>query len=272
MTEPSIAARDLGVWFRPYLDRSPTLRRSLSRLRHREREQVVALDHVDFEIHRGEAFGVIGPNGAGKSTLLRVIAGTLQPDAGVIEIRGHVSTLLQLGVGFNPELSGHRNTYLGGLAAGLTKRQIDERVDAIVEYAGLEDAIHRPIKTYSSGMFARLAFSISIHIDPDILLVDEVLAVGDEEFRDKSMASMTRLLERSGTIVFVTHSLEQVVDFCDRALWLDHGRVRAIGPSAEVVDQYRDAVHDQAEQADEQDRPREHDQDDEAGRAERATG
>lgn len=240
MTRPAILVEHVDVRFRPFVDRKPTLRRSLANLRTRQVEEVVALDDVTFRVEKGEAFGVIGRNGAGKSTLLRVMARTLKPNTGRVVVNGRASTLLQLGVGFNPELSGARNIYLGGLSAGLRKAEVDEIFDDVVEYAGLGDAIHRPVKTYSSGMFSRLAFSVSMHLDPDILLLDEVLAVGDAEFREKSMQSMRDLLDRAGTIVFVSHALPQVADFCDRAMWLDAGRVRMIGEAKEVVDVYRE--------------------------------
>lgn len=239
MSRPALLVENVGVHFRPYVDRKPTLRRSLANLKSRQMDEVVALDDVSFRVEKGEAFGVIGHNGAGKSTLLRVMARTLKPNTGRVVVNGRASTLLQLGVGFNPELSGERNIYLGGLASGLRRAQIDEIYDDIVEYAGLGHAIHRPVKTYSSGMFSRLAFSVSMHLDPDILLLDEVLAVGDEEFRVKSLRTMKELVDRSGTIVFVSHALKQVADFCDRAMWLDHGRVKMIGPADEVVEAYR---------------------------------
>lgn len=240
MTRPSILVEDLTVRFRPYVERKPTLRRTIGR--RRVQEEVVALDGVSFAVAPGEAFGVIGRNGAGKSTLLRCVAGTLRPNSGRVAVNGKTSTLLQLGVGFNPELSGRRNVYLGGLAAGMRKREIDERFDQIVEYAELDDAIERPVKTYSSGMFSRLAFSVSMNLDPDVLLLDEVLAVGDEGFREKSMKAMQELLDRAGTIVFVSHSLGSVEDFCDRAIWMEHGRVEAEGESGGVVKAYRRAV------------------------------
>ena len=243
MTAPfAIKAEDVTVRFRPYVERKPTLRKTLANLRSREREEVTALEHVSFQVAKGEAFGIIGRNGAGKSTLLRVVAGTLRPDGGRGVTRGRTSTLLQLGVGFNPELSGSRNIYLGGLAAGLRRARIDEIFDDIVEYAELEEAIDRPIKTYSSGMLSRLAFSIGMHLEPDILLLDEILSVGDESFKAKSELAMQELLNRSGTIVFVSHSLSKVAEFCDRALWLEHGQVKEVGEAASVVEVYREAV------------------------------
>jgi teichoic acid transport system ATP-binding protein len=204
VSEPAIVAKNLTVTFKPNVDRVPTLRRSLARGgKHKAAEPVVALDDVSLEIKKGEAFGIIGRNGAGKSTLLRVFAKTLRPNSGTINVYGRTSTLLQLGVGFNPELSGRRNVYLGGLAAGLRKAQVEERFDDIVSYAELWHAIDRPVKTYSSGMFARLAFSVGMALEPNVLLLDEVLAVGDESFRRKSMDAMRDLLDRAGTIVFV---------------------------------------------------------------------
>lgn len=245
MTRPAVLIEGVGVRFRPYVDKKPTLRRSLASMRTRHVHEVIALDDVTFRVEKGEAFGVIGHNGAGKSTLLRVMARTLQPNTGRVVVNGRTSTLLQLGVGMNTELSGSRNIYLGGLAAGLRRADVDAMFDDVVAYAGLGEAIDRPVKTYSSGMFSRLAFSVSMHLDPDILLLDEVLAVGDAEFRDKSMQTMRDLLDRAGTIVFVSHSLPQVADFCDRAIWLDRGRVRMIGEAAQVVDAYKERGRNQ---------------------------
>jgi len=239
---PAVLVKDVTVTFRPLIDRKPTLRRSLGRLRHREKETLVALDNVSLSIEKGEAFGIIGSNGAGKSTLLKVMAKTLKPSDGTVNVYGRTSTLLSLGLGMKPDLSGRRNVYLGGLAAGLRKAEIDEKFDEIVEYADIGEAIDRPVKTYSSGMFSRLAFAVAMAIEPNIMLLDEVLAVGDEAFRDKSLQTMKDLLADAGTIVFVSHSLPNVVEFCDRVMWLDHGRVQSIGPSEEVVDEYKAEV------------------------------
>ncbi|HEY4606232.1 MAG TPA: ABC transporter ATP-binding protein [Acidimicrobiia bacterium] len=238
----AIRAEEVTVQFRPFVERKPTLRKTLANLRSREKETVIALDHVSFNVKKGEAFGIVGRNGAGKSTLLRVVAGTLRPDEGRVVTTGRTSTLLQLGVGFNQELSGIRNIYLGGLAAGLRKSTIDEIFDDIVKYAELEEAIDRPIKTYSSGMLSRLAFSIGMHLEPDILLLDEILSVGDEAFRTKSEQAMKDLLGRTGTIVFVSHNLSKVAEFCDRAMWMERGVVMSLGPAEEVVERYRAAV------------------------------
>ncbi|KAA3637978.1 MAG: ABC transporter ATP-binding protein [Armatimonadetes bacterium] len=242
VSDPAISIQNVTVRFRPLVDKNPTLRRSIGHLRHREKDEIVALDDVSLTIVKGEAFGVIGSNGAGKSTLLKVIAKTLKPTSGTVNVYGKTSTLLSLGLGMKPELSGRRNVYLGGLAAGLRKAEIDEKFDSIVEYADIGAAINRPVKTYSSGMFSRLAFSVAMAIEPNILLLDEVLAVGDESFRQKSLDTMKGLLENAGTIVFVSHALVNVVDFCDRTMWLDQGRIRMIGPSDEVVETYKAEV------------------------------
>ncbi len=238
MTRPAIRLENVGVSFRPFVDSRPTLRRGLKRAQ----ETVVALKDVSFDVMPGEAFGVVGHNGAGKTTLLKVMAQTLAPTYGKVVVNGTVSTLLSLGVGFKPQLSGRRNIYLGGLAVGLTRAEIDSLFDSIVDYAELRDAIDRPVSSYSSGMFARLAFAISIHLDPEIILLDEVLAVGDASFKEKSMTSMQEMLEQSGTIVLVSHSMSRVAEFCDRVVWIDHGTVRALGPAKEVVQQYGEAV------------------------------
>jgi ABC-type polysaccharide/polyol phosphate transport system ATPase subunit len=240
--QTAVAVRSVTVTFRPLIDRKPTLRRSLGRLRHHEKESLVALNDVTFQIAKGEAFGIIGPNGAGKSTLLKVMAKTLKPDEGTVNVYGKTSTLLSLGLGMKPELSGRRNVYLGGLAAGLRKVEIDEKFSSIVEYADIGAAIDRPVRTYSSGMFSRLAFSVAMAIEPNIMLLDEVLAVGDEAFRDKSLQTMKDLLADAGTIVFVSHTLPSVVEFCDRVMWLDEAKVQSIGPSETVVEQYKAEV------------------------------
>ena len=243
MTRPSISVEDLYVRFRPYVERKPTLRRTVGR--RRVTEDVVALDHVSFDVMPGEAFGIVGRNGAGKSTLLKCVAGTLRPNSGRVVVNGKTSTLLQLGVGFIPELTGRRNVYLGGLAAGLRKKEVDELFDEIVDYAELGDSIDRPMKTYSSGMFSRLAFAVAMHIDPEIVLLDEVLAVGDASFQQKSLGAMQELLDRAGTILFVSHSMPNVTEFCDRAAWLDAGRVRAVGPADEVVGAYLEGIEEE---------------------------
>lgn len=234
MSEPAISARSISVTFRRQ-GTSTRLRRTSA-----EPDAVHALRDVSFEVRRGEAFGIIGPNGAGKSTLMRVVGQTLKPDGGTLDVRGATSTLLQLGVGFNPQLDGSRNIVLGLLATGLSMREIEAIHDQIVDYSELGDAIHRPLTTYSRGMQSRLAFAIATFNAADILLVDEVLAVGDESFKQKSLATMRQLLENAGTIVMVSHALGTVQEFCDRVMWLEEGSVRQIGEASAVVGAYRD--------------------------------
>jgi len=191
-------------------------------------------------VARGQALGVIGANGAGKSTLLRVLAGTLPPDEGSVEVYAkQPPTLLSLGLGFNRNLSGRRNVYLGGLASGFTKVQIDEMFDDIVGYAELADAIDRPMGTYSAGMYARLAFAIAVRQEPDILLMDELLSVGDEAFKRKSGETMNLLLQKAGAMVIVSHGLERLRRVCDTFAWLDRGRLMLVGPPGEVIKAYR---------------------------------
>lgn len=239
---PAVSVQNVSVTFRPLMDRKPTLRKAIGQGRHKQREELVALNDVSLTISKGEAYGIVGSNGAGKSTLLKVIAKTLRPDKGTVNVYGKTSTLLSLGLGMKPDLSGHRNVYLGGLAAGMRKSEIEKKFDAIVEYADIGNAIDRPVKTYSSGMFSRLAFSVAMALEPNIILLDEILAVGDEAFREKSMGTMRDLLAHAGTIVFVSHSLSNVVEFCDRAMWLDKGQIREEGDPQSVIDMYRAEV------------------------------
>ncbi|MBN2114518.1 MAG: ABC transporter ATP-binding protein [Acidimicrobiia bacterium] len=238
-SEPAIVARNLTVKFRPFSEKRPSLRQhGLAALRRHE-TPVVAVDDVSLTVFRGEALGIIGSNGAGKTTLLRVLAGTLPPDTGEVEVYGtQPPTMLSLGAGFNRKLSGRRNVYLGGMAAGLLKPQIDEMFDDIVAYSGLGDAIDRPAGTYSSGMFARLAFAVAIRRDPQILLLDEVFAVGDQAFKKKSAETMQQLLANAGTIVMVSHGLARLRRFCHRLAWMDQGRLIAMGPPDEIASRY----------------------------------
>jgi ABC-type polysaccharide/polyol phosphate transport system ATPase subunit len=202
-------------------------------------EAFPALAGIDLAVRRGESLGVIGGNGSGKSTLLKIVAGIVKPTSGRVTVRGRVAALLELGAGFHPEISGRENVLINGVMLGLTRRQVEERFDSIVRFAGLESFIDEPVKNYSSGMYVRLGFSIAVATEPEILLVDEVLAVGDEEFSHRCLARIRELQRGGTTILFVTHSLGLVVDLCDRAAWLDAGRIVAEGEPREVVDRYR---------------------------------
>ena len=206
------------------------------------RETFPALQNVSFTVTPGRTFGVIGRNGSGKSTALKLVAGITKPTTGRVTVRGRVSALIELGAGFHPEISGRENVFINGIMLGLSKRDIAQRFDDIVEFAELERFIDAPVKTYSSGMYMRLGFAVAIHVDPDLLLVDEVLAVGDEAFTHKCLDKFAEFRRRGKTILLVTHSLSVVERFCDEALWLEGGRVSAQGDPKRVVDAYLTAV------------------------------
>lgn len=201
-----------------------------------------ALKDVSFEVGRGETFCVIGENGSGKSTLLQLVAGILHPSEGTVAVNGRVAALLELGSGFNPEFSGRDNVYLNGAILGLTSRQMDAKYKAIEEFAEIGDFINRPVKTYSSGMAVRLAFAVAIHVDPEILLVDEALSVGDIYFRQRCMRKVHELRSQGVTILFVSHAIGDVKAIGDRTLWLEHGRVKELGETDRVVAKYLAAM------------------------------
>jgi len=203
-------------------------------------EQNDALKNVSFSVEAGEFFGVIGPNGSGKSTLLRILAGIYVPDSGLVRVSGLLSPFIELGVGFNIELTARDNIRMNGTLAGLSKRQLEERFDEILAFSELERFVDQKLKNYSSGMLVRLAYSIAIQIPFDVLLLDEVLAVGDEAFQEKCFATFERFKDEGKTIVFVTHSLELVSRFCDRALLLQSGVAQAVGAPDDVVELYRE--------------------------------
>jgi lipopolysaccharide transport system ATP-binding protein len=207
---------------------------------HEPRETIWALKDVSFEAQQGEVIGVIGANGAGKSTLLKVLSRITTPTEGRAEIRGRVGSLLEVGTGFHPELTGRENVYLNGSILGMRRSEINNAFDDIVEFSGVEKFIDTPVKRYSSGMYVRLAFSVAAHFEPEVMIVDEVLAVGDAEFQRRSMGRMESLGESGRTIVFVSHNLRGVLQLCDRAILLDGGRVVASGPTPEVVSRYEE--------------------------------
>ncbi|CAH8767335.1 ABC transporter ATP-binding protein [Paenibacillus dendritiformis] len=195
-----------------------------------------ALKNIDFSINKGEVFGIIGMNGAGKSTLLKIIAGILKPTSGEVKIKGSIAPLIELGAGFNGELTGMENIYLNGLILGYSKKFLKDKVDEIVEFSELEKFIYTPLKNYSSGMKARLGFSIATIIQPDILIVDEVLSVGDIKFQEKSGDKIREMIENGTTVLFVSHSMDQMKKLCNRVLWLEGGKVENIGESSSVLD------------------------------------
>jgi ABC-type polysaccharide/polyol phosphate transport system ATPase subunit len=229
-------------------------------------ETFPALKEVSFSVPKGSTYGVIGRNGSGKSTALKLVAGITKPTSGTVRVDGRISALIELGAGFHPEISGRENVFINGIMLGLTKREIRERFDEIVDFAELRDFIDAPVKTYSSGMYMRLGFAVAIHVNPDVLLVDEVLAVGDEGFTHKCLDKFAEFRRRGKTILLVTHSLNLVERFCDEALWLDSGVARAHGDPKRVVGAYLTKVEESEEQelatttarAVEAARPREH--------------
>ncbi|TDR13102.1 lipopolysaccharide transport system ATP-binding protein [Marinomonas communis] len=203
-------------------------------------EEFSALDNISFQLSKGDCVGVLGHNGAGKSTLLQIITGTLTPSSGVVKVRGRVAALLELGAGFNPEFTGKENVYMNAAILGLSTEEIDSKYDRIIEFAEIGDFIDRPVKSYSSGMYVRLAFSVAIHTDPEILIIDEALAVGDIRFQIKCIKYMESLKSKGVTILFVTHAPEQVQRFCNKALWLDKGHLKSFDRASSVCDSYRD--------------------------------
>lgn len=206
---------------------------------------IQALAEVTIEVKPGQSVGIIGRNGSGKSTLLKLIAGIYQPDSGTVQVDGKISALIELGAGFHPDFTGRENVYLGGVMFGLTRKQIDERFDSIVRYAELEDFIDDPVRTYSSGMYMRLGFSLAVHTDPDVLLIDEVLAVGDAAFIHRCHDTISEFRRRGKTLVFVTHDLDSVARWCDEAIWLQRGVIKRRGEPLQVIDSYLQNVEDQ---------------------------
>jgi teichoic acid transport system ATP-binding protein len=237
-----IRVEDVSVTYRTSLEKAPTLKSTLTRLGRRERivREIEALRNVSFSVPHGKVMGVVGANGAGKSTLMRTVAGILPPTSGRVEVDGRVSTLLSLGVGFNRKLTGRENVVLGGLAAGLTRAELAEKYDEIVDFAELEDFMDMPMRTYSSGMYGRLAFAVAVTMHPDILIIDEALSVGDARFRRKSFDRMRQLCGEDRTILLVSHALGTIEKLCDEAIWMDKGTLRMWDEPHAVVEAYTD--------------------------------
>lgn len=239
----SVVVRDLWEQFRVLEDRSGSLKEAVSRLRLSGSKRTFwALKGVNLEIARGETVGLVGANGSGKSTLLRCIAGILPPTKGEVLVSGTVSSLIELGAGFHPELTGQENIMLTGALFGIPREKIRTNYESIVGFAEIDRAIHQPVRTYSSGMYMRLAFSLAIHVEPEILLIDEVLAVGDEAFQRKCVQKVAALREQGITIVFVSHEMNLVRQVCSRSVLLSGGEVVGDGPTEEVIERYRESV------------------------------
>jgi ABC-type polysaccharide/polyol phosphate transport system ATPase subunit len=236
----AVRVENLSITYRTSFDNRPTLKKTLVRFGRGQRtvREVKALKRISFEVTAGTAMGIIGANGAGKSTLMRAVAGILPPTTGTIEVWGKASTLLALGVGFNKNLSGRENIILGGLAAGLGRKDVEERAEEVAEWTELEDFIDMPMRTYSSGMSARVAFSVAVHMKPDILMVDEALSTGDAHFREKANAKMAELRDSARAMFLVSHGLSSIREMCSEAMWLDRGKLMMRGKPDEVVDAY----------------------------------
>ena len=243
MNDVAVRVDHVSKRFRVFHERNKTLKAALMRGRRASYDEFWALRDASFEIPRGSTFALVGDNGSGKSTLLKILAKILSADEGGVEAYGTVAALLEVGSGFHPELTGRENVYLNGSILGLSKSDIDERFDDIVAFSGIGEFIDQPVKNYSSGMYVRLGFSVAINVDPDILLVDEVLAVGDIRFQEKCAEKFLEFRRAGKTVVIVSHSLATVRSMCDTAVWLEKGRVREVGTALDIIDHYTDASH-----------------------------
>lgn len=238
MTETVIEINHLTKKYDMYKKPSDRLKEALSLTRKTYHEVFYALNDVNVKVEKGEMIGFIGENGSGKSTILKIITGVLTPSEGEVKIEGNIAALLELGSGFNPEYSGYENIFLNGMVLGYSREEMAEKVDDIINFADIGDHLYQPVKTYSSGMFVRLAFAVAINVDPDILIVDEALAVGDLEFQLKCMEKFTELRNAGKTILFVSHDVNAVRRFCDRVYWLKNGVVEAEGETMEITETY----------------------------------
>lgn len=242
MSEIAVQVDHVSKKFRLYHERNQSLKSALMRGRMSVHEDFWALKDVDFEVPTGSTFGLIGSNGSGKSTLLKCLAKIYYPEKGTIGYAGRIAALLEVGSGFHPELSGRENIFLNGSILGMSKKEIERKFDEIVDFSGVEQFIDQPVKNYSSGMYVRLGFSVAINVDPDILVVDEVLAVGDAEFQEKCRQKFIDFKEAGKTVILVSHSMGQVQDMCDHAAWLSHGELVKVGTASETIKAYIDSL------------------------------
>ncbi|MFN3707845.1 ABC transporter ATP-binding protein [Microcella sp.] len=235
----AVVVDDVSKRFRLFKERNQTLKSAVMRRRKTVAEEFWAVRNVSFDVPAGATFGLIGQNGSGKSTLLKCLARILHPDTGAITMHGRAASLLEVGSGFHPELSGRENIFLNGSILGLSRKEVAARFDEIVDFSGVEKFIDQPVKNYSSGMYVRLGFSVAIHVQPDILVVDEVLSVGDGAFRKKSSEKFKEFTKSGRTVILVSHSLSQVREMCDQVAWLHQGALRAVGPASDVTSKYQ---------------------------------
>lgn len=238
----ALSVRDVSKTFRVHSEKASSLKQLIATGARNRYEDFYALRNVSFDVPAGSTLGIIGHNGSGKSTLLKCMAKILTPNEGEIVVNKRMAALLELGAGFHPELSGRDNVFLNASILGMARREIEGRLDEIVGFAGLGEFIDSPVKTYSSGMYIRLAFAVAINVDPELLLIDEILAVGDASFQQKCMEKFVQFREDGRTLVLVSHDTGSVRHFCDRAIWLDHGEIRADGKPEEVIDDYNEAM------------------------------
>lgn len=239
----AVSVENVSKRFRKSSEPAQTIKDRIISWRSSETNEFMALTDIDFEVKVGETLGILGHNGSGKSTLLKTIAGTLRPTQGRVRVRGRLAALLELGAGFHPDLTGKENIYLNGSVLGFSAAQVDAIFDDIVAFSELEEFIHTQVKHYSSGMYARLGFAVAINLEPDVMLVDEVLAVGDEAFQNKCIAKIEQFREMGKTLILVTHSPDQAVALCDRLVVLDHGKIISQGDPIQAVEIYRKSIH-----------------------------
>lgn len=243
---PIVSVKNISLKFKMEQNRANSLKEFCVRWLKRDlkSEDFWALTDVSFDVEKGDVIGIIGHNGAGKSTLLKVISGIMKPTKGTIEAHGNIVPMLELGSGFDMELSGRENIYLNGAILGYSEEFLNEKYDEIVAFSELGNFIEAPLRTYSSGMLARLAFSVACIVEPEILIVDEILSVGDADFQEKSRARMMEIMTGGTTVFFVSHSLKQIREMCNKVVWLEHGKIQAIGKTEEICNMYEGAKHE----------------------------
>lgn len=242
MKENVIEVCNLSKAYRMYSKKSDMMREALSISRKKYHNLYYALNDISFQIQKGDMVGIIGENGAGKSTLLKLLTGVITPSRGVLSVKGKIAALLELGAGFNPDYTGRQNIYLNGTMMGFTNAEMNKKVDGIIEFADIGEFIDQPVKNYSSGMFARLAFAVAINVEPDILIVDEALSVGDIFFQNKCFRKIEALKERGVTILYVSHDLASIKEMCDKVLWLENGSFKMFGDCIEICNEYSNAL------------------------------